>query len=115
MSLPAAPNIGLATRLRRSLRRDPSLFFMPALLIVSLAITVAIHPQFSDFDLQSLAMGALPLAFAAAAQTVVVIAGGIDLSIGSVIAVANVLAARAMENATFGESLALGAAVMLAG
>src|ERR1700760_3171823 len=115
MSLPAAPNIGLATRLRRSLRRDPGLFFMPALLIVSLAITVAIHPQFSDFDLQSLAMGALPLAFAAAAQTVVVISGGIDLSIGSVMAVANVLAASTMENATFGESLALGAAVMLAG
>jgi hypothetical protein len=55
----------------------------------SAAITVAIHPQFSDFDLQSLAMGALPLAFAAAAQTVVVISGGIDLSIGSVMAVTN--------------------------
>src|SRR5260370_11402600 len=97
----------LATRLRRSLRRDPSLFFMPALLIVSLAITVAIHPQFSDFDLQSLAMGALPLAFAAAAQTAVVISGGIDLSIGSVMAVANVLAASTMEKASFGESLLL--------
>src|SRR5260370_38889742 len=83
----------LATRLRRSLRRDPSLFFMPALLIVSLAITVAIHPQFSDFDLQSLAMGALPLAFAAAAQTVVGIAGAIDLSIGSVMAVSTMFAA----------------------
>ena len=84
MKVPGASNVRLAERLRRSLRRDPSLFFMPALLIVSLAITVAIHPQFSDFDLQSLAMGALPLAFAAAAQTVVVISGGIDLSIGSV-------------------------------
>src|SRR5260370_12139032 len=91
-ALPAASNMRLATRLRRSLRRDPSLFFMPALLIVSLAITVAIHPQFSDFDLQSLAMGALPLAFAAAAQTMVVISGGIHLSIGSVMAVTHVLA-----------------------
>jgi ribose transport system permease protein len=105
----------LATRLRRSLRRDPSLFFMPALLIVSLAITVAIHPQFSDFDLQSLAMGALPLAFAAAAQTVVVIAGGIDLSIGSVMAVANVLAASTMEKAGFGQSLLLAVAILIAG
>ena len=74
-------------------------------LIAALAITVAIHPQFSDFDLQSLAMGALPLAFAAAAQTVVVISGGIDLSIGSVMAVANVLAASTMENASFGQVL----------
>jgi ribose transport system permease protein len=115
MPVSAAQNIGLGTRLRRSLRRDPGLFFMPVLLIVSLAITVAIHPQFSDFDLQSLAMGALPLAFAAAAQAVVVISGGIDLSIGSAMAVANVLAASAMEKASFPQSLLLAAAVLVAG
>jgi ribose transport system permease protein len=114
-AVPTASNIRLATRLGRSFRRDPSLFFMPALLMVSLAITVAIHPQFSDFDLQSLAMGALPLAFAAAAQVVVVIAGGIDLSIGSVMAVTNVLAASAMEKASFGQSLLLAVAVLMAG
>ena len=88
---------------------------MPALLIVALAITVAIHPQFSDFDLQSLAMGALPLAFAAAAQTAVVISGGIDLSIGSIMAVANVLAASTMENASFGQSLLLAVMVLVVG
>src|SRR5258708_11120737 len=96
MAVPASSNMRLARRLRRSLRRDPSLFFMPALLIAALAITVAVHPQFSDFDLQSLAMGALPLAFAAAAQTVVVISGGIDLSIGSVMAVSDALTAGAV-------------------
>jgi ribose transport system permease protein len=101
--------------LGRVIRRDPAVFGMPALLIAALATTVFIHPTFSDFDLQSLAMGALPLAFAAAAQAVVVIAGGIDLSIGSMIAVANVLAARTMEHASFGESLMLAVAVLLAG
>jgi len=115
MTAPAALNIRLTKRLQRSLRRDPGLFFMPALLIVSFAITVAIHPQFSDFDLQSLAMGALPLAFAAAAQTVVVIAGGIDLSVGSMMAVANVLAASLMEKASFGQSLLLALAVLIGG
>jgi ribose transport system permease protein len=116
LAVPAgASNAPMTTRLRRSLRRNPSLFFMPALLIASLAITVAIHPQFSDFDLQSLAMGALPLAFAAAAQTAVVISGGLDLSIGSVMAVANVLAASTMEKASFGQSLLLAAAVLVAG
>src|ERR1700746_1792462 len=115
MSIPAASNMGLAKRLQRSLRRDPGLFFMPALLIVSLAITVAIHPHFSDFDLQSLAMGALPLAFAAAAQTVIVISGGIDLSIGSVMAVAHVVAASIMEKASFGQSLLLAVAILIAG
>ena len=111
----AASNTPLTTRLRRSLRRNPSLFFMPVLLIASLAITVGVHPQFSDFDLQSLAMGALPLAFAAAAQTAVVISGGLDLSIGSVMAVTNVLAASTMEKASFGQSLLLAAAVLVAG
>jgi ribose transport system permease protein len=111
----AASNTPLTMRLRRSLRRNPSLFFMPVLLIASLAITVAIHPQFSDFDLQSLAMGALPLAFAAAAQTAVVISGGLDLSIGSVMAVTNVLAASTMEKASFGQSLLLAVAVLVIG
>ncbi len=112
-----APDSGqsFAPRFGRLVRRDPALFGMPALLVAALAITVFIHPTFSDFDLQSLAMGALPLAFAAAAQAVVVISGGIDLSIGSMIAVANVLAARTMEHASFGESLMLAVAVLLAG
>ncbi len=104
-----------AARLRRAIRRHPSLFAMPALLIAALGLTVAIHPQFSDFDVQSLAMGALPLAFAAAAQTVVVLSGGIDLSIGSAMAVANVLAASTMENASFGQSLLLAAMVLVVG
>ncbi len=111
----AGSRTSLAARFRRSVRRYPGLFFMPALLAASLAITVAIHPQFSDFDFQSLALGALPLAFAAAAQTVVVISGGLDLSIGSAIAVANVLAARTMEKASFGESLLLAVVVLMVG
>jgi ribose transport system permease protein len=57
----------------------------------------------------------LPLAFAAAAQTCVVISGGIDLSIGSTMAVANVLAASTMEKATFPESLGLAAMVLVVG
>ena len=116
MSLTAAPSSkSWGAQFRRAMRRHPSLFGMPALLIASLALTVLIHPQFSDFDLQSLAMGALPLAFAAAAQTVVVISGGIDLSIGSAMAVANVLAASMMEGRGFGESLALAVLVLTIG
>ena len=88
---------------------------MPALLIVFLAATVAIHPPFNSFDAQSVAMAALPLACAAAAQAVVVISGGIDLSIGSVMAVANVLAASTMKDASFGEALLLALAILAAG
>ena len=104
-----------ASQLRRALRRNLSLVGMPALVVAALAITVAIHPTFNDFDLQSLALGALPLAFAAAAQTAVIISGGIDLSIGSMMAVANVLAASMMEGGSFGRSLMLSIAVLIAG
>ena len=88
---------------------------MPLLLAASLAATVAIHPDFGAFEIQSLALGALPLALAAAAQTVVVISGGIDLSIGSQIAVANVLSASLMQHATLKESLALSLLVLVCG
>ena len=46
---------------------------------------------------QSLATGVLPVAFAAAAQTVVVISGGIDLSVGAVMAFTSVVAAVLMQ------------------
>jgi ribose transport system permease protein len=112
------PKLRVKSRLggfRRFVQRHPSLVGMPALVIVFLAVTLAIHPEYGSFDAQSLAMGAMPLALAAAAQAVVLISGGIDLSVGSMIAVSNVLAASTMENATFGQSLLLAAAILVAG
>ena len=108
-------NAGLADQVRFLAVRHPALFGMPLLLVVFLAATVIIHPEFNSFDAQSLAMAALPLAFAAAAQSVVVISGGIDLSIGSAMAVCNVLAASTMENAGFEESLLLALLIFFAG
>jgi ribose transport system permease protein len=101
--------------LPRFLNRNPSRLGMPALMIFALLITLLIHPQFGAFDIQSLALGALPLAFAAAAQTAVVLSGGIDLSVGSLMAVANVLAATSMHHATFPQSLLLAAIILVAG
>ena len=109
------PGTGVIDRIRGVLAGYPALIGMPALLVLFLAGTVAIHPAFDSFDAQSIAMAALPLACAAAAQAVVVISGGIDLSIGSVMAVANVLAASTMRNANFGEALLLAIAVLVAG
>ncbi len=106
---------GPGARLWAAAGRYPALVGMPLLLLAFLAATVAIHPNFNSFDAQSLAMAALPLAFAAAAQSVVVISGGIDLSIGSVMAVANVMAASTMEEAGFGQSLLLAAGIIGAG
>jgi ribose transport system permease protein len=88
---------------------------MPALLAAAIALTRLAHPDFGPFEIQTLALGALPLALAAAAQAIVMIGGGIDLSIGSLIAVANVLSASLMQHATFKESLAWSALVLACG
>ena len=58
------------------------------------------------FDLRSLAIDGLPLCFAAMAQAIVVISGGIDLSIGSLMGVINVLSAREMVDMSFRQALA---------
>jgi ribose transport system permease protein len=99
----------------RRLARAGRFLGMPLLLVAAMAATVAVHPDFGSFEIQSLALGALPLALAAAAQAVVVISGGIDLSIGSMIAVSNVLSASLMQHADFRQSLALSIVVLVAG
>ena len=58
------------------------------------------------FDVLSLAIDALPLCFAAMAQAVIVISGGIDLSIGSLMGVVNVLSAREMVDMSFRQAIA---------
>ena len=50
--------------------------------------------NFSEFEVKGLVISALPLIFAAMAQAVVVISGGIDLSIGSLMSVINVMSAE---------------------
>jgi ribose transport system permease protein len=106
---------GAPSPFRRVIWRRLAPAGMPALLAFALAFTILIHPDFGSFDVQSLALGALPLAMAAAAQAVVVLSGGIDLSVGSVMAVSNVLAASTMQHATFTQSLLLAALILVAG
>ena len=50
------------------------------------------NQPWGTFDVQSLAIDALPLAFAACGQAIVIISGGIDLSIGSMMSLVNVVA-----------------------
>ena len=113
MSVPR--QAGFPGQARSFIRRNLALVGMPALLIFALAFTAIIHPNFGSFDVQSLALGALPLAFAAAAQAIVVLSGGIDLSVGSLMAVSNVLAASTMQHASFPQSLGLAALILIGG
>jgi ribose transport system permease protein len=66
-------------------------------LVLLLAFTKAIQPSYGVTGIQGLSISMLPLALAAVAQAVVVIAGGIDLSIGSMMALVNVVAATQMK------------------
>jgi ribose transport system permease protein len=66
------------------------------------------------FDVQSLAIDALPLAFVACGQAIVIISGGIDLSIGSLTGLVNVVAARWMLHMSFEEALLFSLALLLA-
>ncbi|MBK8439244.1 MAG: ABC transporter permease [Rhodobacter sp.] len=77
-----------------------------ALVFATLAVvTKLIQPAYHADDFASLAGAALPYAFAVAAQAVVVIGGGIDLSVAATMALTSVTAARLMGGA--GEEAAL--------
>ncbi len=73
---------------------------LAALLAALLLITKLIQPDFGASGLDSLARAALPFAFATVGMAIVVLAGGIDLSIAAMMAVASVTAAVLMDGAT---------------
>lgn len=81
----------------RVLRKNAWTLGLVALLCVLLVITKLIQPTFGANGLESLARAALPFAFATAAMAIVVIVGGIDLSIASMMAVCGVTAAVLMQ------------------
>ncbi len=77
---------------------------LAVLLVLLLIATKLIQPNFGLSGLDSLARAALPFAFATVGMAVVVIAGGIDLSIAAMMAVAGVTAAVLMEGVSGGAS-----------
>ncbi|EPX84848.1 monosaccharide ABC transporter membrane protein, CUT2 family [Rubellimicrobium thermophilum DSM 16684] len=90
--------------MKRLLERHGWDMALAALLALLLLATRLIQPNFGASGIEALARAALPFAFAAAGMAVVVIAGGIDLSIASMMAVAGVTAARLMQGASAGEA-----------
>jgi ribose transport system permease protein len=88
---PAASVVGVA-------QRNAWALGLVAFLALLLIFTRIIQPTYGVTGIQGLAISVLPLALAAAAQAVVVIAGGIDLSIGSIMALTSVVAAANMKD-----------------
>lgn len=73
---------------------------LAALLALLLVVTKLIQPDFGVSGLDSLARAALPFALATLGMAVVVLAGGIDLSLAAMMAVAGVTAALLMQGAS---------------
>jgi ribose transport system permease protein len=63
-----------------------------------LAFTKTLQSSYGPAGIQSLAIAVLPLALAAVGQAIVVISGGIDLSLGSIMALTSVVAASLMKS-----------------
>lgn len=84
--------------MRQALRKNTWALGLMLLLGALLILTKVIQPNFGATGLESLARSALPFAFATAAMAIVVIAGGIDLSIASMMAVCGVTAAVLMQS-----------------
>ncbi len=93
---PVASRAGLLEGLAPALRRNAWILGLLVFLVALLALTKAIQPTYGPIALQGLGTSVLPLALAAVAQAIVVIAGGIDLSIGSMMALTSVISASLM-------------------
>lgn len=83
-------------------------------LIVLLIFTKGIQPRYGVAGIQGLAISVLPLALAAAAQAIVVISGGIDLSIASIMTLTSVISAVLMKGQSeeFGILVVLGVLIL---
>lgn len=118
MTAAAAPadsrRVALADLLGPAARRNAWSLGLLGFLILLLVFTKLIEPRYGVTGIQGLAISVLPLALAAVAQAIVVISGGIDLSIGSIMALINVVSAVLMQGQSeqFGVAVVLGVLVL---
>lgn len=85
------------------------------LLIALIFYYATLIPSFGGFQLASISKNSLPLVYLAMGQAVIVIAGGIDLSIGAQMVLLSSVAARLMEDQPFGTTLVLSVLIIVGG
>jgi len=93
-----ARRAGPGAMLGSAAQRNAWILGLLGFLVILLVFTKLIQPNYGVTGIQGLAISVLPLALAAVAQAVVVISGGLDLSVGSMMALINVVAAVLMED-----------------
>jgi ribose transport system permease protein len=92
-----ARRVGVTDLLASAMQRNAWILGLLGFLVLLIVFTKLIQPSYGVTGVQGLAISVLPLALAAVAQAVVVIAGGIDLSIGSLMALTGVISAALMK------------------
>ncbi len=96
-------------------RREGWMLGLLGLLILLFVFTKIIQPSYGPPGFQGLALSVLPLMLVAVAQAIVVISGGIDLSVGSMIALTSVVAASLMQGASFEFTIIVAVGTLLLG
>ena len=101
--------------MRRFIEANSWTLGLAVLLAALLLATKLIQPGFGASGLDSLARAALPFALATVGMAIVVLAGGIDLSIAAMMAVASVTGAVLMQGTTDAQSIPVVIGVLLVG
>jgi ribose transport system permease protein len=83
------------------------------LLAALIAWYVSLIPAFGSFQIASIAKNSLPLVFLAVGQAVIVLSGGIDLSIGNLMVLSSCVAARVMLDRPFSSVLLLAVVILV--
>ena len=96
-------------------RRNSWTLGLLGFLAALLTFTKIIQPSYGVPGIQGLAISVLPLALATVAQAIVVISGGIDLSIGSMMALTSVISASLMKGQSEEFAVAVVIGVLLLG
>jgi len=94
----AAATMARPNPLSSALRKNTWTLGLIGFLGVLLFFTKLINPTYGATGVQNLGIAVLPLAFAAVGQAIVIISGGIDLSIGSTMALTSVISAALMKD-----------------
>jgi ribose transport system permease protein len=102
-----------SSRLSRLARRQGWTFGVAVLLAVLTLWRFSQLPDVNGFAIRTVTAGTMSMAFLAMAQSVIIISGGIDLSIGAKMVLANCLSAMWMEDQSLTTCLLLAVAVIV--
>ena len=97
----------------RELARNGWVLGVWLLLVILVVWYGSLIPSFGTFQITSISKNSLPLVYLAIGQAIIVIAGGIDLSLGSLLILTNALAAKYMDEQGLVVVLGIGLALIV--